>query len=138
MRRLSSKLFLACKLMTGLFFIAASGLYSLLYAAEEKPRVIQLLLGDYHFTPAELQLVVGQPVVLQLVNTDTFIPHNFTLEDAEHGLDVDEEVLAGDTVEVHLMPLWPGRHTFYCSNKLLFMDSHREKGMEGSLIVVPE
>ena len=138
MYRLNSQLSPIRRLLPGLFFIAATGLHGLLYAAEDDIRVIQVRLGDYHFMPGELQLVAGQPVVLQLVNTDTFTPHNFTLEDPNNGLDVDVDVSAGDTVEVHLMPLWPGSHTFYCSNKLLFMDSHREKGMQGTLIVVPK
>lgn len=136
MHRLNSQLSSVRRLLPGLLFIVTSGLNGLLYAAEENTRIIRIVLGDYHFMPAELQLVAGQPVILQLVNTDTFTPHNFTLEDPDQGLDTDVDILAGETVEVHLMPLWPGRHTFYCSNQLLFMDSHREKGMEGSLIVV--
>ena len=30
-----------------------------------------------------------------------------------------------------------GKYPFYCSNKLLFFASHRERGMEGVLEVVP-
>ena len=126
------------RLLLGLFLVIGTGSNGLLVAADVDIRVIRVVLGDYRFMPGELQVLVGQPVVLQLVNTDTFIPHNFTLEDSSDGLDVDVDVSAGETVEVHLMPLWPGRHTFYCSNKLIFMDSHREKGMEGSLVVVPK
>lgn len=125
------------KLSMGVFFIFMA-INSPLDAAESDPKVIQVQLGDYRFTPSELTLVAGQAVVLQLVNIDTLTPHNFTLEDPDSGLDVNVDVSAGDTVEVHLMPLWPGRHIFYCGNKLLFMDSHRDKGMEGTLTVVPE
>ncbi len=127
MRGISSGLFVVVIMMNGL-----------LNAAESDSKVIQVRLGDYRFMPDELQLVAEQAVVLQLINTDTFTPHNFTLEDPNSGLDVNVDVSAGDTVEVHLMPLWPGRHTYYCSNKLLFMQSHRKKGMEGTLIVVPK
>lgn len=120
------------------YLIVAIMLSGVLNAAENDPKVIQVKMGDYRFMPAEIKLVAGQPVVLQLLNTDSITPHNFTLEDADSGLDLNVDVPAGDSVEVHLMPLWPGRHTFYCSNKLLFMKSHREKGMEGTLVVVPE
>jgi hypothetical protein len=44
---------------------------------------------------------------------------------------------SGESVDVHLMPLVAASHTFYCSNKLLFMDSHRKQGMEGKLTVIP-
>jgi len=138
MHKLNTDLSTARNLLPALLFIVATVLSGLVYATDNNIRVIRVQLGDYHFMPVELQLVAEQPVVLQLVNTDTFTPHNFTLEDPNHGLDVNVDILAGETVEVHLMPLWPGRHTFYCSNKLLFMDSHREKGMQGTLIVVPK
>ena len=121
-----------------LFFVVTIVLNGLLNAAESDTKVIRVLLGDYRFMPGELQLVAEQPVVLQLVNSDSFTPHNFTLEDPNNGLDINVDVAAGDTVEVHLMPLWPGSYTFHCSNKFLFMDSHREKGMLGTLTVVPK
>ena len=100
-------------------------------------KVIEVTLGDYRYMPDNIQIIVDQPVVLRLVNVDSFTPHNFTLEDASEGLDVDVDIPAGDTVDVYLMPLVAGSHTFYCRNKLLFLDSHREKGMEGRLTVMP-
>ena len=126
------------RLSSGLLFIIAIMLSSLLYAAEDDTKIIQIKMGDYRFTPDELTLVAGQPIVLRLVNTDTITPHNFILEDPDTGLDVNVDVSADESVDVKLMPLWPGRHTFYCGNKLSFMKSHREKGMEGTLIVAPE
>jgi len=107
-------------------------------AANTDTRSVRVTLGDYRYMPDKIILKAGQPVVLQLVNTDLITPHNFTLNDEEFGLDVDVDVPAGDTVEVPLMPLWPGRFTFYCNKKLLFMESHRQKGMEGHLIVEPK
>lgn len=100
-------------------------------------RVIEVTLGDYRYMPANIQLLVDQPVVLRLVNVDSFTPHNFTLEDDSDGLDVNIDIPAGASVDVHLIPLIPGSHIFYCRNKLLWMDSHRKKGMEGTLTVIP-
>ncbi len=101
-------------------------------------KVIEVTLGDYRYMPNSIQLIVDQPVVLRLVNVDSFTPHNFTLPDASDGLDVNIDIPAGESVDVHLMPLVTGSHTFYCRNKLLWMDSHRERGMEGTLTVVPK
>lgn len=100
-------------------------------------RVIEVTLGDYRYHPDKIELIVNQPVVLHLVNTDTFTPHTFTLPDNSDGLDVDVDIPAGESVDVHLMPLVIGTHTFYCTNKLLFFENHREKGMEGTLTVIP-
>jgi plastocyanin len=110
---------------------------SLSYAAESNVRVINIKLGDYRFTPDKIQLVTGQPVILRLTNSDLITPHNLSLDDPDDGLDINVDVSAGDTVDVPLLPLFAGSHTFYCRNKLLFMDSHREKGMQGTLTVAP-
>jgi len=114
--------------------LSASGLH----AEPHYTKVVEVTLGDYRYMPNNIQLIVDQPVVLHLANVDSFTPHNFTLKDASDGLDVDIDIPAGEYVDVYLMPLVAGSHTFYCKNKLWLMDSHREKGMEGTLTVIPE
>ena len=121
-----------------LVFLLTSLLFaSMLHAEPVHNKIIEVKLGGYRYMPKDIELVIDQPVILRLINTDSYTPHNFTLQDSSDGLDVDVDVPAGETVDVQLMGLWPGSHTFYCKNKLLFMDSHREKGMEGILTVVP-
>lgn len=110
----------------------------LLHADVTTTRTIEVKLGDYRYMPGNIQLIAEQPVILHLTNTDSFTPHNFTLEDSSYGLDVNVDIPAGESVDVQLMPLWAGKHTFYCRNKLWLMDSHREKGMEGTITVVPK
>lgn len=126
-RSLRFSLLLTCLLST-----------SWLHADPVISKVIEVTLGDYRYMPRDIQLFVDQPVVLRLVNTDSITPHNFTLQDPSDGLDVDVDIPAGESVDVHLLPLVPGIHTFYCSNKLWLLYSHREKGMEGTLTVIPE
>lgn len=104
---------------------------------DDKEPTIRVSLGDYRFTPAELQLRVGEPAVLELVNSDRLTPHNFTLKDAAAGFDISIDVGAGDSQRVMLTPVTPGRYLFYCNKKLPFLKSHRARGMEGVLLVVP-
>lgn len=99
--------------------------------------VVHVTLGDYKFEPDTITLKAGQPMVLELENVDSLTPHNLTLQDQAGGLDIDVDVSAGDTARVELTPVVPGTYTFYCNKKLLFMKSHREHGMEGTLTVVP-
>ncbi len=108
-----------------------------LHAESVATKIIEITLGDYRYMPANILLDIDQAVVLRLVNVDAFTPHNFTLEDASDGLDVNVDIPAGDSVDVHLMPLVAGSHVFYCRNKLWLMDSHRDKGMVGALTVIP-
>ena len=111
---------------------------SCLNADESDIRVIEVALGGYRFMPQEIQLMADQPAILRLVNTDTVTPHNFSMKTSVGAQDIDVDVLGGESVDVQLAALPAGRYTFYCGKKLLFMKSHREKGMEGSLIVSPE
>jgi plastocyanin len=108
-----------------------------LAAGESDVPVVTVTLGDYAFKPAEIKLKAGQPVILELTNTDRITPHNLTLEDAAAGLRIDVDVSGGKTERVELTPTVPGTYTFYCSKKLPFMKSHREHGMEGHLVVTP-
>jgi plastocyanin len=112
--------------------------FSSLYAAQGDIKVIEVKLGDYRFIPEEIQLIADQPAILRLVNTDSITPHNFTMKAANSAADINVDVLGGESIDVQLDPLPAGRYTFFCANKLIFMKSHREKGMQGTLIVVPE
>lgn len=108
-----------------------------LYASEDAIAVIEVKLGGYRFMPQEIHLIAEQPAILRLINTDSVTPHNFTMKASSSSPAIDVDVLGGESAEVRLSPLPAGRYTFYCGNKLLFMKSHREKGMEGTLIVAP-
>ena len=114
--------------------LAATGLHADPMANE----TIEIKLGNYRYVPADIQLLAGQPVTLHLVNSDSLTPHNFTLKDPGGELDINVDVAAGESVDVQLAPVRPGNYTFYCKNKLLFMDSHRQKGMQGTLTVVTD
>jgi len=105
--------------------------------AQGDNEVIEILLGSYEFIPNQIRLTAGQSAKLRLVNTDSIIPHNFTIEDNTGELDLSIDVPAGESVDIHLKPTRPGRYVIYCANKMLFMTSHRDHGMEGTLIVEP-
>ncbi len=94
-----------------------------------------LVLDSYAYQPGHVIVRAGAPVELVLTSVTLLTPHNFVLRDLDAGLNVDQDVGAGDTVTVRFAPSKPGLYTFYCDKKLLFFPSHREKGMEGLLEV---
>jgi len=112
--------------------------YSWSAAAPSDEAVIEIKLGDYRFMPAEIQLAAGRPAVLRLTNIDSIVPHNFTLSTPGQAPDIDVDILGGETVEVRLPALPAGTYPFHCNKKMIFMKSHREKGMKGSLIVTAD
>ena len=103
--------------------------------AQELSRAVTLTLGDYAFSPAQIEVTAGTPVQLTLTNTDNITPHNFSLRDVGAGLDIDTDVGAGKSVLVEFTPRVAGSYTFYCNRSPPLMKSHRARGMEGTLIV---
>ena len=92
-------------------------------------------LDSHFYSPDHLVVYVGKLVELTLMSVTIITPHSFVLTSPEAGLDVNQNVGAGETVTVQFTPRQPGIFTFYCDKKLLFFRSHREKGMEGRLEV---
>jgi len=94
-------------------------------------------LGDYRFHPDAIEVVAGRPVELTLVNDDKITPHNFTLKEPNAGIDLDAAISAGKSTMLNFTPQTAGSYVFYCNKKLLFLKSHRDRGMEGKLTVRP-
>jgi len=117
--------------------IAGSVLNPLELLAASPTRSIAVKMGDYRFAPDEITVRAGETIQLQLTNTDSLTPHNFTLKAENAGLDVDTDVSAGMTEAVDITPFVPGSYKYFCNKKLLFFKSHRDRGMEGTLIVTP-
>jgi len=80
-----------------------------LTSAETAPRTIQVTASRFMFTPGEITLKKGQPVVLVLKSTD-----------AAHGLrfrelNVDLKVNKGGTAEISFTPDKTGDFVGHCS-----------------------
>ena len=123
------------KLPKILFFLTVFSLFASLLAAQP---AIKVELGDFRFRPDEIRVPAGVAVALELSNTDAVTPHDFVLELPETGADLRIDVPPGKTVTLRFTaPSSPGIYPFYCSKRFLFFKSHRERGMEGRLIVLP-
>jgi plastocyanin len=122
--------------LTGILF-AGFVLFAPGLPATPATRSIPVKMGDYRFKPDTIRVQTGETVQLELTNTDSLTPHNFTLKAEAAGLNVDTEVRAGKTEVVDITPRAPGSYKFYCNKKLIFMKSHRDRGMEGTLVVAP-
>lgn len=105
------------------------------FGAEAAQRV-EITADSYSFTPDHVVVRAGEPVEVVLTNEAFITPHNFVIDAPEAGIDVDVEIDDGP-VAVRFTPTRPGAYAFYCDKKLLFFKSHREKGMEGTIEVLP-
>ena len=122
-------LFLACAVITAGPRAAV--------AADSDAQKFILHLSDYRFHPDAIEVVAARPVELTLINDDRITPHNFTLKAPDAGLDLSADIPAGKTATLRFTPRIAGSYVFYCNKTLLFMKSHRARGMEGKLTVRP-
>ena len=95
---------------------------------------VRIVGGSYFFKPNQVTVKAGRPVELTLSKESGLAPHNFVLESPQKTRLVDEP-LTTEPARVTLKPLAPGKYAYYCTQKLLFMPSHRAQGMEGVLEV---
>lgn len=96
--------------------------------------------GEYYFEPDTIMLRVGIPVELSARKSRTasaIIPHNITANAPEAGIAFNVDLDREPTV-IRFTPTKTGSYEFYCDKKLLFLESHREKGMKGVFNVVDE
>lgn len=107
------------------------------YVAQTGPDGVQrveLTAGSYFFRPEHIVVSVGVPVELVIRNESKIVPHNFVMDSPEAGMALSE-ALSEKLSVVRFTPSKTGRYPFYCDRKLLFLKSHRERGMEGVIDV---
>jgi plastocyanin domain-containing protein len=110
-----------------------------IYVAKVDPDGVQRVRlegGGYFFKPAHIVVKVNVPVELLASREAGVTPHDLVIKAPEAGVAIEED-LAYDAKKIPFTATAVGKFPFYCSKKLLFFASHRERGMEGVLDVVP-
>jgi len=96
---------------------------------------VEVIGGSYYFDPNHIIVKVNVPVELTFKKEPGFVPHNIKIIAPEAGININEE-MSSDPKTVRFTPVKAGRYSIYCDKSILFLKSHREKGMEGVLEVV--
>jgi len=95
---------------------------------------VEVVGGSYFFDPNYIIVKVNVPVEMKIKKESGMVPHNFILKAPEAGMDVTVD-LGKESQTIRFTPTKVGEYPFYCDKKLLFFESHREKGMKGVLKV---
>ena len=95
---------------------------------------VEMVGGSYFFDPNYVIVKVNVPVEMKIRKESGMVPHNFVLKAPEAGMDVTVD-LGKEPQTTRFTPTKVGEYPFYCDKKLLFFESHREKGMKGILKV---
>ncbi|MGU3775938.1 quinol oxidase [Burkholderia metallica] len=95
---------------------------------------VAIVGGSYFFRPNHVIVRARVPVELTVSAEPGVVPHSFELDAPQAGIAVHTEL--GTTPRTfRFTPAQPGRFAYYCTHRLLFFRSHRERGMEGVLEV---
>jgi len=76
-------------------------------ANAEDPPTIEVTIKDHLFSPAEIHIPAGQPVILRVTNQDAAVE-----EFDSSALKVEKVIVGGHYALVRLRPLGPGRYPF--------------------------
>jgi plastocyanin domain-containing protein len=97
---------------------------------------VEILAGSYFFDPNVIIVKVNVPVELKIRKEPGMVPHDIVLSAPEAGINFKQELK--DTPEIiKFTPTKTGSYPFACEKKLLFFESHKGKGMTGTLEVRP-
>lgn len=105
------------------------------FVAPDGIQHVSIAGGNYFFRPNRVIVKANVPVEFGITLERGIVPHSFVIDAPAAGMQVDEK-LSTDTKKIRFTPTAAGSYQFYCKNKLLFLKSHRAKGMEGVLEVV--
>jgi hypothetical protein len=76
-------------------------------ASADEPATIEVTIKDHQFSPAEIHVPAGKPVILRITNADT------TVEEFDSvALKVEKVIAGGAYGTVRLRPLGAGRYPF--------------------------
>ena len=79
-------------------------------ATEPTAKVVEISAKKFEFTPAEITLKKGEPVILRLTSTDRV--HGFMSKP----LKIDTDIAAGKTTDVEVIPDTAGDFTVICDH----------------------
>ncbi|KWE84598.1 hypothetical protein [Burkholderia territorii] len=95
---------------------------------------VAIVGGSYFFRPNHVIVRAQVPVELTVSAESGVVPHSFEIDAPQAGIAVHTE-LGATPRTFRFTPTAPGRFAYYCTHRLLFLRSHRERGMEGVLDV---
>jgi FtsP/CotA-like multicopper oxidase with cupredoxin domain len=91
---------------------------------------VEIKTYSFYFDPNRIVVKRGVPVELTIRNAALFVPHNFSLEAPQAGVEVHADVGMFATRRVRFTPQAVGEFPFHCH-----VGKHAEKGMTGTLVI---
>jgi plastocyanin len=97
---------------------------------------VEVVGGSYFFDPNYIVVKVNVPVELKVRKEAGYVPHDIVVKAPAAGIDFSES-LEKEPKIIKFTPKTVGKYEMYCSKKLWFAKSHKDRGMDGMIEVVP-
>lgn len=102
---------------------------------EEGVQVVELVGGEYYFDPDYIIVKANVPVEFRVKKAGGIVPHDIVIDASEADVKIKED-LGKEQKKLRFTLKRAGKYQFYCTKKLLFFKSHKERGMEGIIEAV--
>jgi len=119
-------------IILGLFFpIARSGgAQELASMDRDGVQRVRLVAGDYFFRPNRIVLKANVPAEITVSAEPGSVPRDIVVSAPQAGMTIDAP-LPDAPRTIRFTSTAPGTYAYYCSNRLPFFNSHRERSIEG-------
>ncbi len=98
---------------------------------------VEVVGGDYYFDPNYIVVKVNVPVELSVKKAKGFVPHNMLVKAPDAGIDFKVDLSDKTAKIVKFTPTKVGKYEMECDKRFLFFKSHKDRGMDGYIEVVP-
>ena len=98
---------------------------------------VEIVGGEYYFDPNYIVVKVNVPVEFSVKKAEGFVPHNMGVKAPEAGIDFKVDLDAKKSNIIKFTPTKVGKYEMICDKKLLWFKSHKDRGMDGYIEVVP-
>ncbi len=100
---------------------------------------VEIAGGEFYFDPNYIVVKVNVPVEMEVrapKDSSWFIPHDIVVKAPEVGIDFSVNFTKKGSL-IKFTPTKVGKYPMYCDKKPPFGKSHKDKGMDGFIEVVP-
>ncbi len=97
---------------------------------------VEITGGEYYFDPNYIVVKVNVPVELSVKKAKGYVPHDIMVKAPDAGIDFKTE-LSDNAKIIKFTPTKVGKYEMECDKRFLWFKSHKDRGMDGFIEVVP-
>lgn len=97
---------------------------------------VEVIGGEYYFDPNYIVVKVNTPVELKVKKAEGYVPHDIAVKAPEAGIDFKAD-MGKEWQSITFTPTKVGKYEMVCDKRLLWFKSHKDRGMDGFIEVVP-